>query len=146
VFVPSSGLGPPTPSPASECVSPLGPKGGRSNTPWRVRGWGNPIRKNVNKAWHSVYSVLLRVLIHQTVAFHSSFLLSFSPHTSESLLTLLRFTPGTAALHSSHDCSSSSRDCIHSPLCFPSLLTPLILFLTVFRFTSDTAVLHSSHD
>ncbi len=102
MFFPSSELGTPTPSPVSECVSPLGPKGGRSNTPLQVSGLWSPIRTTVKKAWRSVYSVLLLVLIHQTVAFHSSFLLSFSPHTSESLLTLLRFTLGTAALHSSH--------------------------------------------
>jgi hypothetical protein len=43
VPVPSSELGPPTPSPASECVSPIGHKGGVgvSNTVLRVRGWGS---------------------------------------------------------------------------------------------------------
>jgi hypothetical protein len=30
--VPSLELGPPTPSPASECVSPLGPKGGEQHS------------------------------------------------------------------------------------------------------------------
>ncbi len=95
---------------------------------------------------HPVYSVLLVVLIHQTVAFHSSFLLSFSPHTSESLLTLLRSWHCCSSPTVSHDCSSSSCDCIHSSLCFPSRITLLLLPLTLLRFTSDTAVLHSSHD
>ncbi len=39
------------------CLSPLGPKEGRSNTPMRLRGWGDPIRTTGKKAWHSVYSV-----------------------------------------------------------------------------------------
>ncbi len=42
VSVPSSELGPPNPSPASECVSPLGTKGG-GHTRLRVRGWGAQI-------------------------------------------------------------------------------------------------------
>jgi hypothetical protein len=46
--------------------------------------------------------VLLLVLIHQTAAFHSSFLLSFSPQTAESLLTLLLFIPVTAGLFTPH--------------------------------------------
>ncbi len=53
--VPSSYLGPPTPLPASESVCPLGPKGGRSNTPMQVR---DPIPTTGKKAWHSGYSVL----------------------------------------------------------------------------------------
>ncbi len=55
----------PIPSPSSKCtcVSPIGPKGGRSNTPLRVRGWGppswgDPIRTTAKKACHSVYYVL----------------------------------------------------------------------------------------
>jgi hypothetical protein len=48
---------PPTPSTASECVSLLGPRGERSNTPLRVRGWEDPSRTTGKKAWHSVYSV-----------------------------------------------------------------------------------------
>jgi hypothetical protein len=46
--VPSSEL---APSPASKCVPP-GTKGGR------VRGRGEPIRTTVEKAWHSVNSVV----------------------------------------------------------------------------------------
>jgi hypothetical protein len=67
----------PTPSPASECVASL-PKGGRSNTPLRVRGRGTTsddwkksrtysvddrkesltlcILQTGKQAWHSVYS------------------------------------------------------------------------------------------
>jgi hypothetical protein len=61
VSVPSSALGPPTPSHASECVYPLGPKGGRSNTHLRVREWGDPIRTIGKKALHSVYSLCVSV-------------------------------------------------------------------------------------
>jgi hypothetical protein len=47
VSVPSSELTSPAPSPASECVFPRwnqeGCKGGGGNTPWRVRGQGEPI-------------------------------------------------------------------------------------------------------
>ncbi len=50
VPVPSSELGPAIPSPASEFVSPLGPKGGKSKTPLRVRGWGDPMRTTGKKA------------------------------------------------------------------------------------------------
>ncbi len=58
--VPSSELGPPTPTPASWCVShsPLGPLGGGDSTRSRVRGWGDPIRMTRKKAWHSVLSTL----------------------------------------------------------------------------------------
>ncbi len=55
-FCPFVRIGSPTPFPASECVSPLGPKGVRHNTPLRVRGWG-PNQTTGQKAWHSVYSV-----------------------------------------------------------------------------------------
>jgi hypothetical protein len=56
VSVPSSILGSPFPSsPTSECVSPLGPKGGEEQH--CLRGWGNSIRTTGKKAWHSVYSV-----------------------------------------------------------------------------------------
>ncbi len=37
---------------------PLNPKG-ESNTRLRVRGWGYPVRTTGQKAWHSVYSVVL---------------------------------------------------------------------------------------
>ncbi len=55
------GFPPPPPTfPASESVSPLGPKkGGGSNTPLLVRGWVDPIRTNWQKAWHSVYFMVL---------------------------------------------------------------------------------------
>jgi hypothetical protein len=48
----------PPPSPACECAFPLRPKGGKSNTLLRVRGWGDPFRTTGQKAWHSVYSVV----------------------------------------------------------------------------------------
>jgi hypothetical protein len=38
------GIGSPTPSPASECVSPLDPKWGGQHTILRVRGWRGPSR------------------------------------------------------------------------------------------------------
>jgi hypothetical protein len=50
VSVPSSELGH-SPLPASECVSPLGPKGGRSNSLYRRCG-GDTIRTTGKKAWH----------------------------------------------------------------------------------------------
>ncbi len=58
---PFVGIGSPPPSHVSECVSPLAPKRGRSNTPLRVRGvghWRDPIRSTGKKAWHSVFSVV----------------------------------------------------------------------------------------
>ncbi len=38
-------------------IVPKGPKGGRSNSLLRVRGWEDPIRTTGKQAWHSVYSV-----------------------------------------------------------------------------------------
>jgi hypothetical protein len=52
---PSSELGPPTPSPASE--SPRNQRGEEGNTRVRERGWADAIRTTGEKAWHSVYSV-----------------------------------------------------------------------------------------
>jgi hypothetical protein len=52
VSVPSSELAPPTFSPASECVP-----GGQH--PLAVKGAGEPILMTGQKAWHSVYSVVL---------------------------------------------------------------------------------------
>jgi hypothetical protein len=60
VSVPSSEFGPPTPSPASECVLPPGSKG-VSKTRLRVRGWADPIWTTGENAWHSVYSVHVRI-------------------------------------------------------------------------------------
>ncbi len=57
--VPSSELGPPTHSPASECVSSVGPAvEGRSNTLLRIGGWGDPIRTAGKKTLHFVNSVV----------------------------------------------------------------------------------------
>ncbi len=39
---PLVGIGSPHPLPASECVSPLGPKGGEDQHSLAVRGWGVP--------------------------------------------------------------------------------------------------------
>ncbi len=39
---PFVGLGTPPPRPRASLSPPLGPKGGRSNTPFRVRGVGGP--------------------------------------------------------------------------------------------------------
>jgi hypothetical protein len=56
VPVPSLELGYLTPSSASECVSPLDPKG-RSNTRLREKGVGGLIPTTEQKAWHSVHTV-----------------------------------------------------------------------------------------
>jgi hypothetical protein len=56
VSVPSSELGPPTPSPASECVTPPPRNQGWGITRLRVRGWADPVRTTGKKAWPSVYS------------------------------------------------------------------------------------------
>jgi hypothetical protein len=61
---PLVGIGSPTPSPTSECVSPLGTKGGSITLPRGVREWGDPIRTIGKKAWHSVYS-LVYILVKQ---------------------------------------------------------------------------------
>ncbi len=50
---------PPVHSPAIECAHPLGTKGEEDNTRMRVRGRGQPILPTVEKAWHSVWSVVL---------------------------------------------------------------------------------------
>ncbi len=42
---------PPSPPQAIVYVSPLGPKGGRSNTSLWVKGWGDPVRTTGKKAW-----------------------------------------------------------------------------------------------
>ncbi len=55
--VPSSELAPPTPSPASECVPPWNQRGGGGNICLWVRGRGEPILTNGEKAWHSMESV-----------------------------------------------------------------------------------------
>jgi hypothetical protein len=57
--VPSSEIGSPPPSPVSECVSLLGPKGGGDQYSLAVEGVGDPIPTTEQKAWHSVYSVSL---------------------------------------------------------------------------------------
>ncbi len=46
------------PPPENECVSPLGPKRGESNTRLAcgVREWGDPVRMTGHRAWHSLYS------------------------------------------------------------------------------------------
>ncbi len=123
-------------------------------------GGGTQFRTTVKKALHSVYSVLLFVLIYQTVAFHSSFLLFFTPQAAESLLTLMLSILVTAALHSSRECSSSSllsllpfhTWCVHSSHYCSLLLT--LLFLTSLTaalplhaafFTSLSNTLHSSN-
>ena len=49
-------MGPPAPSPPSECV-PLEPKRG-------VEGWGEPIRMVGEKTWHPVYSVCKVIAQH----------------------------------------------------------------------------------
>jgi hypothetical protein len=56
VYAPSSELVPLAPSSGSECVSPLGSKGGEQHS-LAVEGVGDPIRTTVQKAWHSVYSL-----------------------------------------------------------------------------------------
>jgi hypothetical protein len=55
----SSELDPPTPSHASECVSRLGFRGGRSNSPLRMREWRDAIQKTGKKVWYFVYSVVV---------------------------------------------------------------------------------------
>ncbi len=55
--VPSSDLGPPTLSPATECVSP-GTKVGGTHSPGGDGGGGVPIRTTEEKALYFVYSVL----------------------------------------------------------------------------------------
>ncbi len=42
MYVPSSELGLPNPSPARKCALPPGPKGGGGHTRLRLRGWGSP--------------------------------------------------------------------------------------------------------
>ncbi len=59
--VPSSILAPPVPfSRKRVCPLPVEPKVG-GNTRLRVRGGGEPIQTTGEKAWHSVYSVVLMV-------------------------------------------------------------------------------------
>jgi hypothetical protein len=58
VSVPSSELAPPAPSPASECV-PRWNQGGQHLL--AGEGRGEPTRTNGEKAWHSVYSVVLTI-------------------------------------------------------------------------------------
>ncbi len=52
---PIVGIGSPIPSSVSECVFPLGPKGGQHSL--AGEGERDPIRTTGQKAWHSVYSV-----------------------------------------------------------------------------------------
>ncbi len=52
------------PPPSSECVFPIGPKWGRDHILLRVRRWGDPIRTNGTKAWHSVYSMVRFIRSH----------------------------------------------------------------------------------
>jgi hypothetical protein len=52
--VPLSELGPPIPSPASECVPPETNGEGGGNTRLRVRERADPIWTTGEKAWHSV--------------------------------------------------------------------------------------------
>ncbi len=57
-------------TPASECVSLLGPdpEGGGGNTRLRVKGWGDPITTNGQTPWYSVYcSLYLRVTRTQQI-------------------------------------------------------------------------------
>ncbi len=53
--VPSSELGPPTPSPPSECVSPLGLRGWEFNTFLWVRGLGDPTGLSVIVRYEGVH-------------------------------------------------------------------------------------------
>jgi hypothetical protein len=71
---PSSQLGPPTPSPVSECVSPLDPKVGGRNTLLRVRGWGTQFGRLNRKPFTLIYSVISGVqeyIFTCAVVFHS---------------------------------------------------------------------------
>ncbi len=52
----------PHPPPASKCIPPWIQRGG--NTRLRVRCRGEPIRTTVEKAWHSVYSVVWTILLY----------------------------------------------------------------------------------
>ncbi len=62
VSVPTLSLGPPTPSPASECVPPPPqPKEGE-HTRLRVRGWGSPNSDD----WRKSLALYLSVGIHYT--------------------------------------------------------------------------------
>ncbi len=57
-FCPFVGTESPIHSPASESVSPLGPKGGGGQHTLAGEGVGKPILPIGQKAWHSVYSVV----------------------------------------------------------------------------------------
>ncbi len=46
---PFVGIGSPNLLPRQRVCLPLGPKGGRSNTPWRVRGWGTRFGRQERK-------------------------------------------------------------------------------------------------
>ncbi len=56
---------PPAPSPASECVSPWFQVGGEGEHPLAGEGArGEPIRTTKEKAWHSRYRMIHKVLTH----------------------------------------------------------------------------------
>ncbi len=57
MYVPSSELDPPTPSPASECVFPLDPKGRGQDSFVDEGVGGTQFGRLDRRAWHSVYSV-----------------------------------------------------------------------------------------
>jgi hypothetical protein len=64
VFVTSSELGPPPPSPTSEFVAPLGPREGGSNSRFWVRGcMGDPIRTTGKKARKFGYCLLCVIFL-----------------------------------------------------------------------------------
>ena len=60
---PSSELGHPTPSPASECVSPFGPKERRNSTALRVRGRGTQFGRLERKPG-TLYTLLYMYILH----------------------------------------------------------------------------------
>ncbi len=107
---PFVGIGSPTPSPASECVSPLGLKGGRSNTPLRVNGRGNPISDDCKVC---LALCILCALI--------------CPNLSNSCFSLLLFF---AVLYSSGCWVTSHTIALHSWHCCSSLISRVLLLFT----------------
>ncbi len=65
-IIPLSELGPPIPSPASECVPTPGTKGG-GNTRQRMKGRADPIWTTRAKAWHSVWTVGIKAPLRDIV-------------------------------------------------------------------------------
>jgi hypothetical protein len=72
VSVPSSELGPPTPSPASEYVRPLNQKGGGDTLACGWGGGGGLIRTTGEKAYSTLSTLCARILLLYRISTQSS--------------------------------------------------------------------------